>query len=233
MTHDSEIMSNKQISEPEPLLQLDEHVDHLGLYRHVQRGNRFVADDQTRLERQRACNANRAVAGRRKTRADSDRPYQAAGRRYASRWRLAPHRRDDCRRSVHFKRLTDDITDLHARIERPIRVLVDHLHAPPQRLHLGFAVKCNIAALRTRSGHRWECSCVSPRDRWSTFRSRSRRQVRASRRAPERTTRHQPRGPSPTFPRTVHRSLPGNGPSDRSTRSSNSDIDQLSRMQAT
>ena len=43
---------------PKPLLQLDEHVDDLRLDRHVERRHRLVADQQRRLERERARDAD-------------------------------------------------------------------------------------------------------------------------------------------------------------------------------
>ena len=50
---DSEVVGDEQIAEPEPLFQLAEQVEHLGLHRHVQCRDRFVTDDEPRLDRKR------------------------------------------------------------------------------------------------------------------------------------------------------------------------------------
>ena len=50
-----QIVRDEQIGEAEVLLQVDQQVDHLRLHRHVERGHRLVADDQLRLQGERAC----------------------------------------------------------------------------------------------------------------------------------------------------------------------------------
>ena len=67
---DVQIVRDEQIRQPHPLLQIVQQVDDLCLNRHIQRGNRLVADDELRLDGQRAGNAD-ALAGRRNTRAVS------------------------------------------------------------------------------------------------------------------------------------------------------------------
>src|SRR5579862_5494661 len=52
------VMGNEQIGDGEFLLQILEQVDHLGLDRDVERGDRLVADDQLGLDRKRARNAD-------------------------------------------------------------------------------------------------------------------------------------------------------------------------------
>ena len=47
-------------------------------------------------------------------------------------------------KSVHNQRLADDVAHLHARIERPVRVLVNHLHALAQRPHLLLAIASDV-----------------------------------------------------------------------------------------
>ena len=46
-----EIMRDEEISEPEFLLQILQQIDDLRLDRHVERGDRLVADDELRLDR--------------------------------------------------------------------------------------------------------------------------------------------------------------------------------------
>jgi len=52
-----EIMRDEQIGEAELRLQVHQKVDHLSLYRDIERGHRFVADDQLRVKRERARDA--------------------------------------------------------------------------------------------------------------------------------------------------------------------------------
>ena len=54
----AEVVGNEQVGEPEPLLQILEKVDDLGLDRHVERGDRFVADDELGLEGEGAGDAD-------------------------------------------------------------------------------------------------------------------------------------------------------------------------------
>src|SRR5262249_36212328 len=58
MPHDGEIVSDEDVGESQPLLQLDEQVDNLSLDRHGERRDRLVADDEARLESERAGDAN-------------------------------------------------------------------------------------------------------------------------------------------------------------------------------
>ena len=52
--HDAQIVTDEKIRQVERRPQIHEQVQHLCLDRHVQRGDRFVADDEFRLDRQRA-----------------------------------------------------------------------------------------------------------------------------------------------------------------------------------
>ena len=58
MFDDGEVMADEQKCQAELCLQIAEQVDDLGLHRHVERGNRFVADDEIGFCRKRACNAD-------------------------------------------------------------------------------------------------------------------------------------------------------------------------------
>ena len=48
VAHHTEVVGDKEIGDPLPLLELDEEVEDGGLDRHVQRGGRLIADDQPR-----------------------------------------------------------------------------------------------------------------------------------------------------------------------------------------
>ena len=56
--HDREIMRDEQIAQPEPLLQVEQQIDDLGLHRDVERRDRFVADDEFRPQRERPRDAD-------------------------------------------------------------------------------------------------------------------------------------------------------------------------------
>jgi hypothetical protein len=58
MAHHREIVRDEEVSETEPFLQVFEQVDHLPLDRNIERRYRFVADNQFRLERKRARDAD-------------------------------------------------------------------------------------------------------------------------------------------------------------------------------
>ena len=54
VAHDREIVRDEQVAELQPFLQVLEQVDDLALDRDVERGDRLVADNKSRLERKRA-----------------------------------------------------------------------------------------------------------------------------------------------------------------------------------
>ena len=58
MLDDAQIVRDKQVGQAEPFLQLEHQVQDLRLHRHVERRDRFVGDDQPRVERQRAGDAD-------------------------------------------------------------------------------------------------------------------------------------------------------------------------------
>ena len=51
-------MGNEQVSQPQLALQVLQQIDHLRLYRHIQRSHRLVQNQQPGLERQCPGNAN-------------------------------------------------------------------------------------------------------------------------------------------------------------------------------
>ena len=53
-----EVVRDEQHRQAEPVLQVEQQVDDLRLHRHVERGHRLVGDDQARVERQRAGDAD-------------------------------------------------------------------------------------------------------------------------------------------------------------------------------
>jgi hypothetical protein len=57
MAHDRKIVSDEEISDAEILLKVFKHIDYLRLDGNVQRGDRFVANDEFGLNRKRSGNA--------------------------------------------------------------------------------------------------------------------------------------------------------------------------------
>ena len=108
-----------------------QEVQDLRLDGDVERRNRLIGDDETRVERERACDPNSLALST------------------AERMGVAPHvlwtqtdEAEQFRDAVHpllgaldpvyEQGLANDIQQRHARIERRERVLKDHLHLPPQ-----------------------------------------------------------------------------------------------------
>ncbi len=58
MRHDGQVVGDEEIGQLEIVLELTQQVEHLGLNRHIERGDRLVADDEIRVERQRARDTN-------------------------------------------------------------------------------------------------------------------------------------------------------------------------------
>ena len=54
----AEVVRDEQIGEPQRLLQIQQQVEDLRLHGDVERGNRLVGDDQRRVQRQRAGDAD-------------------------------------------------------------------------------------------------------------------------------------------------------------------------------
>jgi hypothetical protein len=54
MLDDGQVVSDKQIRESELLLQIDQQIDHLCLYRNIERRYRFIQHDQFRMRSQGA-----------------------------------------------------------------------------------------------------------------------------------------------------------------------------------
>ena len=151
MSNHSQIMADKQVGEAQPALQLLKQIDDLRLDRNVQRGDGLVANDQLRVQRKRAGNADALPLSAREfvripvgvAFAEPDRLHELANP-------LEPLR---CgHRQVLDERLGNDRLHSHPRIETRLRVLEDHLHArthPPDlaRLRVGelHAIECDLS----------------------------------------------------------------------------------------
>ena len=122
--------------QPEVALEVAQQVEDLRLDRDVERRHRLVGDDQLRLQRERARDADALALAAGELvrvavvvlRVEPDRVHQLLDRPLA----LALARLE----LVDRERLADDRADRLARVQRRVRVLEDHLHLAPQRLEL-------------------------------------------------------------------------------------------------
>ena len=96
MPHHGQVMGNEDVGDSEFLLEVIEQVEDLRLDGKIQRGDRFIQDDDVRVEGQRTGNADAVAAGRRKTPAGIyGRPMGAAPPCAAARRTRASRSRDD------------------------------------------------------------------------------------------------------------------------------------------
>jgi len=149
-----EIVRDEEIRDTMLLLQIAEQIDDLRLNRNVQRAHRLVADDQFRLDRQRARDADALAlpAGKfmritlRINRVEADvlkqfkNPFLPRG--------LAVGQ------FVDVQRLADDLLDRHARIERAVRILKNHLELAPSRTQFRAAHFQDVLAVERDSPRR-------------------------------------------------------------------------------
>src|SRR5919108_1819881 len=133
MPHDREVVRDEQIGQAELFTQILEQVDDLRLDRYVERRYRLVADNELRLEREGARDADAlALAARHFVRITVGEFWiEATDRKKLADPGLAPLR--VALDPVDHDRLRDDLADFHARVERAVRVLKNHLNPPPQR----------------------------------------------------------------------------------------------------
>ena len=128
-----EVVRDEEIGQPQLVLQTAHQVQHLGLDRDVERGRRLVADQKSRVGRQRAGDGNALSLTTRKLvrifrpigAGKADLLQERDDFRRQFRWRLGE--------SMSADRLGDDVLDPPARIEARVGILKDHLHGPPQR----------------------------------------------------------------------------------------------------
>jgi hypothetical protein len=160
---DGQIVGNEQVGQPVLLLEVLEQVDDLGLHRNIQSADRFIANDQLRLDRQRPRDADplplapaelmRVTTGIVAIQPDG---FQQLGN-------PLPARGSVFGQIMNVQGFTDDVFDGQARVERIVGVLEDDLHFSPARtqilpLHRRqiFAVKKNFS--RGRFDQTNDCS---------------------------------------------------------------------------
>ena len=122
-------MRDEDVRQTELALKPSEKVEHLSLDGHVERGNRLVAHEQLRFERERAGDVDAlALAARELVRIamhvlgiQTDKLHQLANASLAL-FRIGLRLVDD-------HRLFNDLRTGLARVERRVGILEDHLHA--------------------------------------------------------------------------------------------------------
>jgi hypothetical protein len=135
VAHHGKVMSDEQVRQPELLLQILEQVDHLPLDRHVERRHGLVADDDLGVDRQRPRNSHALTLPTR----EFVRVAQCHVREEADHLQQLSDAVVDLvirQDAVDVHRLADDLAYRHARIERRVRVLEDHLHLLADGDHL-------------------------------------------------------------------------------------------------
>ena len=127
-----QIVRDEQVGQLQLLLQIHQQVDHLRLHRDVERRDRLVEDDERRVERERARQADALPLAAAELvrvalevrRVEADQPEQLGDARAARRPVAEP---------VDDERLLDDLPRAHPRVERRVRILKDDLHVAPRR----------------------------------------------------------------------------------------------------
>ena len=127
------------------LLELLHQVDDLRLDRDVERRHGLVADEEVRVERERAGEADPLplAAG------ELVRVARPGVGGQADRLQQLAHRLAEllAAAAVHAQRLADHARNRVARVQRRVRILEDHLHPPPQRAHLRLAEVGDVGAV--------------------------------------------------------------------------------------
>ena len=143
---DVQVVRDEDVGEPEVALQVLEQVEDLRLHRHVEGGDRLVADDQLRVDGERARDADplalpagelvrEAVVVLRVEADDLEQLLDAA---------LDLRVGADL---VHLERLGDDEADALALVQARVRVLEDHHQLAADRAHVGPVQVRDVAAV--------------------------------------------------------------------------------------
>ena len=135
MFDDAEVVGYEQVGKAEALLQLQQQVQDLRLYRYIERGNRLVGHDQTGVEGEGTGDADALALAAAEGVGEalqefgpqSDEPEQLLN---------ALNTLPAVRHSVDEQGFADYIEQGHARVQGGEGVLEDHLHLPAQGLQL-------------------------------------------------------------------------------------------------
>ncbi len=146
MPHDREVVRDDHVRQAEFPLEVVQQVHHLGLDRHIERGDRLVGHDQPRVERERA--------------GDTDALTLTAGELVRIAVVVLGVEPDHLQHPLHFlldpalgldalepEGSADDRADGVPRVQRRVRVLEDHLHVPAHRTHSAHPEVSDVLAL--------------------------------------------------------------------------------------
>src|SRR5215208_5185253 len=155
---DGEVVGDEEISEAELALEVAQQVEHLGLDGDVQRGDGLVADDELGVNADGAGDANAlTLAAGELVRVAVDEVGVEADLLEELARALAPVVEAEV-----AQRLLDDAAHGHARVQRRVRVLEDHLDVAPQGPELAVAERGDVAAVEDELAVR---RLVEPDDR--------------------------------------------------------------------
>ena len=190
---DRQVVRDEDVRQAEVALERLEQVHDLRADRDVERGHRLVEDDQLRVERERARDADAlALAARELVRE----PVRMLGREADGAQQLvdALLALVAAVAAVDAQRLADDVAHGHARVQRRVRVLEDDLHLAPHVAHLAAVERRDVAAVEEDLPARRLDELDDRARRASSCRSRTRRRGRASRPPGSRGRRRRRRG---------------------------------------
>jgi hypothetical protein len=139
-------VGDEEVCELEVGLEVFEQVDDLGLDRDVERRHRLVADDEVRVEREGAGEADPlALTAGKLMRV----PRGCIGREPDDLEQLAHTPRGVLLAgdAVHPQRLPHDPADAVPRIQRRVGILENHLHPPPERPELVLRERRDVLAV--------------------------------------------------------------------------------------
>ena len=148
-------MGNEDESESVFCLEILEHVENLGLDRHVKRRNRLVADNHLWFHHQRSCNRNSlALAAGILVRPFVLSTFRVDTNRIKNAGNQCPLC-VTCFWSPHVERLRNDFADRPPRVERRNGVLKDHLDVGATGRHFSPAQLCQLFAVKLNRPARW------------------------------------------------------------------------------
>ena len=135
VAHDREIVRDEDVGQAELLLEIGEQVENLGLDRHVEGRDRLVAHHQLRPEGQGPSHPDPLPLTTRELRRE---PVEMLGVEsdHLHEFLDLPLALRAAGDSVDGEGVADDRPDPALRIQRPVRVLEDHLHLAPERAQL-------------------------------------------------------------------------------------------------
>src|SRR5262245_65960273 len=116
MFDEPQVVSDEEVGQLQALFQVEQQLDHLRLDRHVERRDRFVGDDQSRIERERTGDADSLTLSSAELvpipqsvcRLEANQLEQL-GDASTPRW--------FCAEAMDDQRLLDDVADAHARVQ--------------------------------------------------------------------------------------------------------------------